>query len=165
MHTFVRLVLYSTFSLSGNYKQAIVHINQALAIINKEFNDQHYKYGIFLNSLGLVYASMNDYDKAYVQIKQALRILLVALGVDHIEICDVYANLGDICMNRVAEIDTKPKNQQDNEETTEKQVKLGEAKKYYSEAHRIAKKTFGDTYAKTQETRTLLSIVDDYQTS
>ncbi|CAF3629063.1 unnamed protein product [Rotaria sp. Silwood1] len=147
----------------GNYKQAIVCINRALAIIKKEFNDQHYKYGIFLNSLGLVYAMMNDYDTAYVHHKQGLQILLATLGSDHIDICDVYANLGDICMKIVAEMDNKSKNQQDNQESTEKQVKLDEAKKYYSEAHRIVQKTFGDEHTKTKQFLTLMFIVDNYQ--
>ncbi|CAF1352598.1 unnamed protein product [Rotaria sp. Silwood1] len=147
----------------GNYKQAIVCINRALAIIKKEFNDQHYKYGIFLNSLGLVYAMMNDYDTAYVHHKQGLQILLATLGIDHIDICDVYANLGDICMKIVAEMDNKSKNQQDNQESTEKQVKLDEAKKYYSEAHRIVQKTFGDEHTKTKQFLTLMFIVDNYQ--
>ncbi|CAF2776757.1 unnamed protein product [Rotaria sp. Silwood2] len=147
----------------GNYEQAIVYIDRALAIIKKEFNDQHYKYGFFLNSLGLAHAMMNDYDTAYVHLTQALQILLATLGMDHIEICDVYANLGDICMKIVAEMDNKPKDQQENQESTEKQVKLDEAKKYYSEAHRIVKKTFGDEHTKTKQFLTLLFTVDKYQ--
>jgi hypothetical protein len=107
---------------------------------------------------------MNDYDTAYVHVKQALLILLDTLGMDHIEICDVYTNMGDICMKIVAEIDKKQKDQQQNQESIEKQVKLGEAKRYYSEAHRILKKTIGDKHTKTQQSLALLSIVDNYQT-
>ncbi len=47
----------------------------------KEFNDQDYKYGFFLNSLGLAYVMMNDYDTAYVHLKQALQIVLDTLGM------------------------------------------------------------------------------------
>ncbi|CAF1175269.1 unnamed protein product [Rotaria sordida] len=80
----------------GNYKQAIAHFDRALAIIKKEFNEQHYKYGLFLNSLGLTHAMMGDYNTGFAHMKQALEILLATLGTDHIEICDVYVNLGDI---------------------------------------------------------------------
>ncbi|CAF1239095.1 unnamed protein product [Rotaria sordida] len=147
----------------GNFEQAINHIDRALAIIKKEFNDRHHKYGIFLNSLGLAYAMMDDYTTAYVHLKQALQILLTSLGVDHIEVCDVYSNLGDICMKIVAEIDSKPKDEQQNQEPTEKQVKLDEAKKYYSEAHRIVQKTFGAEHTKAKQCLSLLFIVDNYQ--
>jgi hypothetical protein len=81
-----------------------------LIIIKKEFGDKHYKYGMFLNSLGLSYAMLDDYTTAYVHMKQALQILLTALGADHIEVCDVYANLGDVCMKLVAEPDKKNQN-------------------------------------------------------
>ncbi|CAF1627819.1 unnamed protein product [Rotaria magnacalcarata] len=146
-----------------NDKQAIVHINRALAIIKKEFNEQHYKYGIFLNSLGLVYATMNDYDTAYEHVKQALQILLATLGVDHIELCDVYVNLGDICMKIVAEMDNKPKDQYENQESTEKQIVLNEAKNSYSEAHRIVQKAFGAEHTKTKQFLSLLSIANNYK--
>ena len=149
----------------GNYKQAIAHIDRALVIIKQEFTDQHYKYGIFLNSLGLVHAMMNDYDTAYVHVKQALQILLNTLGAGHMELCDVYTNLGGICMKIVMEIDKKPRDQQHNHESAEKQGKLDEAKKYYSEAHKIIKKTFLDKHAKTQQSLALLSTVDNYQLS
>jgi hypothetical protein len=42
--------------------------------------------------------------------------------MDHIEICHVYANLDDICMKIVTEMDNKPKDQQENQESTEKQM-------------------------------------------
>ncbi|CAF4772949.1 unnamed protein product [Rotaria sp. Silwood1] len=148
----------------GNFEQAIIHIDRALAIIKKEFNDRHHKYGIFLNSLGLAYAMMNDYDTAYIHVKQALQILLTTLGVDHIEVCDVYSNLGDICMKIVAEMDSKTNNEKTKEESTEKQAKLDEAKKYYTEAHRIVQKTFGSEHTKAKQCLSLLFIVDNYQT-
>ncbi|CAF3789198.1 unnamed protein product [Rotaria sp. Silwood1] len=147
----------------GNFEQAIIHIDRALAIIKKEFNDRHHKYGIFLNSLGLAYAMMNDYNTAYVHVKQALQILLTTLGIDHIEVCDVYSNLGDICMKIVAEMDSTPKEGQKSQESTEKQVKLDEARKYYSEAQRIVQKTFGAEHTKTKQCLSLLFIVDNYQ--
>jgi tetratricopeptide (TPR) repeat protein len=159
----LRVVFYSIFTFLGNYKQAIVYIDRALAIIKKEFNDQHYKYGIFLNSLGLTYAMMNDYDMTYVRFTQALQILLVTLGMDHIEICDVYVNLGDICMKIVVEMDNKPKDKEENQESTENKVTLDEAKKYYLEAQRIVQKNFGAEHTKAKQILTLLSIVDNYQ--
>ncbi|CAF0855602.1 unnamed protein product [Adineta ricciae] len=145
---------------SGNYKQALVHIDRALVIIRKEFNDQHYKYGIFLNSLGLVYAAMNNYHTAYGHVKQALQILVDSLGMDHIEMCDVYTTMGDICLKIAAEIGEKQGDQQQNQEFAEKQSKLDEAKEYYSKAQRIMKKTFGDKHKKTQQFLALLPIVD-----
>ena len=148
----------------GNFEQAINHINRALAIVKREFNDQHYKYGIFLNSLGLVYAMMNDYSTAYVHVKQALQILLTTLGADHIEVCDVYSTLGDICMKIVAEIDHNSKNEKQQSSSPEKQVKLDEAKKYYTEAQRIVQKTFGAEHTKAKQFLSLLFIVDNYQT-
>lgn len=159
----IKIKQSSIFSLLGNYKQAIGYIDRALAIIKKEFNDQHYKYGIFLNSLGLVYAMMNDYDTGYARLKQALQILLTTLGMDHIEIYDVYVNLGDICIKIVAEIDNKSEDEQKNKESNEKEIKLDEAKKYYLEAQRIAQKAFGVEHTKAKQILQLLSAVDNYQ--
>ena len=99
---------------------------------------------------------MNNYRTAYGHVKQALQILVDTLGMDHIEICDVYTNMGDICLKVAAEIDEK----QQQQESTEKQSKLDEAKEYYSKAQRIMEKTFGDKHKKTQQFRTLLPIVD-----
>jgi tetratricopeptide (TPR) repeat protein len=147
------------FYFLENYKEAIEYINRALIIIKKEFGDKHYKYGMFLNSLGLSYAMLDDYKTAYVHMKQALQILLTALGHDHIEVCDVYSNLGDVCMKLVAELDqekSKDKKQDD------KQSKLDEAKKYYTEAQRIVQATFGPEHTKTRQFLSLLFIVDNY---
>jgi tetratricopeptide (TPR) repeat protein len=138
----------------GNYKEAIDYINRALIIIKKEFGDRHYKYGMFLNSLGLAHAMIDDYQTAYDHMKQALQILLTALGVGHIEVCDVYSNLGDICMKLVAESDKK--------KPLDKQSKLDEAKKYYTEAQRIVQATFGAEHTKTKQFLSLLFIVENY---
>jgi len=143
--------------ISGNYKQAIDYINRALSIIKREFGDKHYKYGMFLNSLGLAYAMLNDYKIAYIHLKQALQILLNNLGPNHIEVCDVYSNLGDICMKFVVEIDEK---KQKNE--NEKQLKLDEAKKNYLEAQRIVQSTFGNEHTKAIQILSLLYIIDNY---
>lgn len=146
----------------GNFEQAIMHIDRALAIIKREFNDRHHKYGIFLNSLGLSYAMIDDYNTAYLHVKQALQILLSTLGVGHIEVCDVYSNLGDICMKIVAEVDSKQKDTQQKQESTEKQIKLDEARKYYSEAQRIVEQAFGAQHAKVKQFLSLLFIIDNY---
>jgi tetratricopeptide (TPR) repeat protein len=140
----------------GNYKEAIDRINQALMIIKKEFGDTHYKYGMFLNSFGLAYAMTNDYKSAYVHLKQALQILLSCLGQDHIEVCDIYSNLGDYCMKIVAEMDDGARNQY------EKMLKLEEAKKYYTEAERIVQATFGVEHTKAKQFLSLLYIIDNY---
>ncbi len=142
-----------------NYKEAIDYINRALIIIKKEFGEKHYKYGMFLNSLGLSYAMLDDYQTAYVHMKQALQILLTALGADHIEVCDVYSNLGDVCMKLVAESGTE---KQKGKDQTDKQTKLDEAKKYYTQAQRIAQATFGSEHTKTRQFLSLLFIVDNY---
>lgn len=144
-------------SISGNYSQAIDYINRALTIIKKEFGEKHYKYGMFLNSLGLADAMSDDYQTAYLHMKQALEILITALGANHIEVCDVYSNLGDVCMKLVAEYDQgKQKN------STDKQMKLDEAKKYYTHAQRIVQATFGPEHTKTKQFLSLLFIVDNY---
>jgi len=142
-----------------NYNEAIDYINRALIITKKEFSDKHYKYGMFLNSLGLSYAMINDYQTAYVHMKEALKILLTALGNDHIEVCDVYSNLGDVCMKLVAESGTE---KQKGKDQTDKQTKLDEAKKYYTEAQRIAQATFGVEHTKTRQFLSLLFIIDNY---
>ncbi|CAF1231755.1 unnamed protein product [Rotaria sordida] len=142
-----------------HFKEAIDYINRALIIIKKEFGDKHYKYGMFLNSLGLAYAMADDYTTAYVHMKQALQILLTTLGTNHIEVCDVYSNLGDVCMKLVAEFDHgKAKNKKQ----TDKQSKLDEAKKYYTEAQRIVQATFGAEHTKSKQFLSLLFIVDNY---
>ncbi|CAF1232708.1 unnamed protein product, partial [Adineta ricciae] len=139
-----------------NYKEAIDYINRALVIIKKEFSTKHYKYGMFLNSLGLAYAMLEEYQTAYGHMKDALQILLSALGSGHIEVCDVYANLGDVCMKLVAESNGKTG------EAIDKQVKLDEAKKYYSEAQRIVQATFGAEHTKAKQFMSLLFIVENY---
>jgi tetratricopeptide (TPR) repeat protein len=143
----------------GNYTQAIEYIDRALAIIKNEFDDRHYKYGMFLNSLGLAYAMNDDYQTAYTHMKQALQILLTGLGQDHIEVCDVYSNLGDVCMKLVAECDQAKEKKSSG---TDKQSKLEEAKKYYSQAQRIAQATFGADHTKTRQFASLLFIIDNY---
>ncbi|CAF3328745.1 unnamed protein product [Rotaria socialis] len=141
----------------GNYKEAIDYINRALMIIKREFDDKHYKYGMYLNSLGLAYAMMNDYKIAYIHLKQALQILLNTLGSDHIEVCDVYSSLGDICMKFVVEID-----QQKQKRQGEQQAKLDEAKAYYLDAQRIVQATFGNEHTKAIQFSSLLFIVNNY---
>ena len=146
------------FSLE-NYKEAIEYINRALLIIRKEFGEKHYKYGMFLNSLGLAYAMSNDYPTAYVHMKQALQILLSTLGTDHIEVCDVYSNLGDVCMKLVAEYE---QGIHKGDKENNKQSKLEEAKKYYTQAQRIVQATFGVDHTKSKQFLSLLFIVDNY---
>jgi len=157
--TILYKIFICIFFISEKYNEAIDYINRALIIIKKEFGDKHYKYGMFLNSLGLAYAMINDYNTAYTHMKQALQILLTALGPDHIEVCDVYANLGDVCMKLVAEDNQKkPKGKKE----TDKQSKLEEAKKYYTQAQRIVQATFGAEHTKTKQFLSLLFIVDNY---
>jgi tetratricopeptide (TPR) repeat protein len=150
-------------SFLGNYEEAIDYINRALVIIKKEFGDKHYKYGMFLNSLGLAYAMTNDYKTAYTYMKQSLQILLTALGTDHIEVCDVYSNLGDVCMKLVAEYDQeKGKGKGKDKNEIDKQSKLEEAKKYYTQAQHIVQATFGAEHTKTKQFLSLLFIIDNY---
>jgi tetratricopeptide (TPR) repeat protein len=145
------------FFILGNYKQAIDYINRALIIIKREFGDKHYKYGMFLNSLGIAYAMMNDYRMAYVHLKQALQILINTLGPNHIEVCDVYSNLGEVCMKFVIE-----NGQQKEQNQNEKQSKLEEAKKHFLEAQRIVQATFGSEHIKAIQFMSLLFIIDNY---
>lgn len=112
---------------------------------------------MYLNSLGLAYAMINDYKIAYIHLKQALQILLNNLGSNHIEVGDVYMNLGDVCMKLVVEI-TEEKGKLSNE----KQVKLDEGKKYYIEAQKIVQSTFGNDHTKAIQILSLLYIIDNY---
>jgi hypothetical protein len=114
---------------------------------------------MFLSSLALACAMINDYKIAYVHLKQALQILLNSLGPNHIEVCDVYSNVGDVCMKLVIEMDQqKQKNQ------SEKQSKLEEAKRNYLEAQRIVQATFGNEHTKAIQFLSLLFIIDNYNT-
>lgn len=115
---------------------------------------------MFLNSLGLAHAMMDDYSTAYVHLKEALQILLLDLGQDHIEVCDVYGNLGDVCMKLVAECELNNGKAKTN--LQDKQTKLEESKKYYTQAQRIALATFGSEHTKTKQYLSLLFIVDNY---
>ena len=125
--------------------------------MKKEFGDKHYKYGMFLNSLGLAYAMIDDYGMALVYLKQALQILLTSLGANHVEVADVYFNLGDVCMKYLMDIDQlKGKNK------GEQQVKLDEARKSYLEAQRIVRLTFGDEHTKAIQLSSLLFIVENF---
>ena len=142
----------------GHYKQAVEYINRALAIIKKEFDDKHYKYGMFLNSLGLTYAMLDDYGMAYVHLKQALQILVASLDANHVEVADVYSNLGDICMKMLVELDGKK-----SKASADKQPKLVEAKGHYLEAQRIVQATFGTEHTKALQYLSLLFIIDNYQ--
>jgi len=145
------------FLFVGNYKQAIDYINRALIIIKHEFDDKHYKYGMFMNSLGLAYAMINDYKMTYIHIKQALQILINTLGSNHIEVCDVYMNLGDICLKLAIESESKK-----TKNLNEKQVKFNEAKKNYLEAQKILQGTFENEHTKAIQIRSLLYIIDNY---
>ncbi|CAF3464445.1 unnamed protein product, partial [Rotaria sp. Silwood2] len=92
-----------------------------------------------------------------IHLKQSLQILLNSLGPNHIEVCDVYSNLGDICMKFVVEID-----QQKQINQSEKQSKLEEAKTYYLEAQRIVQATFGNEHTKAIQFSSLLFIINNY---
>jgi tetratricopeptide (TPR) repeat protein len=146
----------------GDYQKAINYIERALVIIKKEFSDKHYKYGMFLNSLGLAYAMINDYKMAYDHSKQALQILIDCLGQDHPEICDVNFNLGDYCMKLVDKIDSALGTTDITKNQNEKRLKLQEAKRYYTEAQRIAQARFGPEHTKVKQLLSLLFIVDNY---
>lgn len=100
---------------------------------------------------------LSDYTEAYNNLKQALQILLVGLGQDHIEVCDVYSNLGDVCMKLLVESDDPKKNGND-----DKQSKLAEAKKYFTNARRISEATFGREHTKTKQFESLLFIVENF---
>jgi len=52
---------------------------------------------MYLNSSGLARAMLEDYKKAYEELKQSLNILKTCLGTEHVEVADCYANLGDVC--------------------------------------------------------------------
>ena len=112
---------------------------------------------MFLNSLGLSYAMINDYKVAYIHVKQALEILLHSLGSNHIEVCDAYSNLGDICMKFAVELDQEKQKLQ-----SEKRSKLEEAKNYYLEAQRIVHFTFGTEHTKSLQFASLLFIINNY---
>jgi hypothetical protein len=114
---------------------------------------------MFLNSLGVAYAMNNDYTNAYVHMKHALEILLSSLGQDHIEVCDIYTSLGDVCMKLVAEMNN---DKMKNTSPFDKQTKLDEARKYYGQAQRIAQLTFGSDHTKCKQFLSLLFIVDNY---
>ena len=165
MHSSKRYILKCVFCdfylISGNSKQAIAQLDRATVIIKNEFGDKHYKYGIFLNALGLAYSMANDNERAYLYAKQALNILLDALGVDNFEIYDVYLNLGDICRKMILETN----HDQNRQLATDKNMKLEEAKSYYSKAHRLIQKTLGDQHEKTQKMIELLSNVNSYRTA
>ena len=142
-----------------HYRESIDYIDRALEIIKKEFGEKHYKYGMFLNSLGLSYAMLDEYETAYGHLKQALQVLITSLGQDHIEVCDVYVNLGDVCMKLVAEFDHGKKSKAID---MDKGTKLEEAKKYYIQAQRIVQTTFGSEHTKSRQLLSLLFIVENY---
>ena len=112
---------------------------------------------MFLNSLGLAYAMINDYKIAYIHLKQALQILLTNLGPNHIEVCDVHMNLGDTCMKLVVE-----KSEQKQKNTSDKEPKLDEAQRNYLEAQRIVQATFGNDHTKAVQLLSLLYIIENY---
>ncbi|CAF1239420.1 unnamed protein product [Rotaria sp. Silwood1] len=72
-------------------------------MMEREFKDKH-TYEIFLNYLGVSYAMINDYKIAFTHVKQASQIHYNNVCSNRIEVCDVYSNLGDICMKFLAEI-------------------------------------------------------------
>ena len=41
---------------------------------------------MFLNSLGLAHAMLNEYKVAYDELKQSSQILIHCLGLDHVEV-------------------------------------------------------------------------------
>ena len=113
---------------------------------------------MFLNSLGLAYAMINDFGMAFVHLNQSLQLLINNLGKNHIEVADVYFNLGDVTMKHVTDIE-KIKGKQ----FYDKKMKLEEAKNFYLEAQRIVNSTFGHEHTKALQLASLLFIIHHYE--
>jgi len=139
--------------VGGKFDEAIKLYTQALQIVKKEFGERHYKVGMFLNSSGLAHAMLLNYATAYNELKSSSQILIACLGPDHIEVADVYTNLGAVCMKLITEGKLM---------TKERDEKLGEAKKYYTEASRIVGATFGPDHTKAKDLASLIFIVDNF---
>jgi tetratricopeptide (TPR) repeat protein len=112
---------------------------------------------MFINSLGLAYAMTGDYGLAHVYFKQALEILVANFGANHIEVADVYFNLGDISMRYLIELDEMKTKKQ-----VEQQAKIDETRKYYLEAQRIIQSTFDNEHTKAVQLLSLLFIVNNF---
>ncbi len=71
--------------------------------MQREFGVNHYKYGVFLSACGLSKAMCGDIDGAYKDLKQSLQTLVASLGMDHVEVADVYSALADVCLKLFVE--------------------------------------------------------------
>jgi len=126
---------------------------RALKIVVKEFGQIHYKVGMFLNSKGLAHAMMQDFKLAYDDLKKALQVLIQTLNKDHVEVADVYSNLGDVVMKLLSE----------QRNAAQLDSLLDEASKYYTEAKRIVEASLGPAHSKAKQLDSLLFIVTNYR--
>ncbi len=116
----------------------------------RQFGKNHYKVGVFLSSAGSARAMLDDYDGAYRDLKSSLQILIQSLGEGHIEVADVLAGLGDVCVKQFVEARGADP------------AKLEEGKKYYARARDICVDKLGANHTKVQQMESLLFIADNY---
>lgn len=128
--------------------------NSALEIVRKELGVKHYKLGLYLNSRGLSQAMRQDFQQAYDDLKEAVKILIHNLGPEHLEVADCYASLGDICMKLQVE--------RNGPKDVGPADRLAEARKFYTDACNITEKALGLAHTKCQQYQSLLFICDHY---
>ena len=69
-----------------NYEEALMLFDRALATVQRIFGPLHYKSGLILNCRGGVVAKLGDYRRACCELEEALRVLRLTLGTDHVEV-------------------------------------------------------------------------------
>jgi tetratricopeptide (TPR) repeat protein len=74
---------YRALIEQGKYQEAIPFVQEAVRLAETKFGKDDDDTSLYLNNLGLLYATLGDYDKAEPLLKRVLEIHEKALGPDH----------------------------------------------------------------------------------
>ncbi|MEM9462746.1 MAG: serine/threonine-protein kinase [Myxococcota bacterium] len=89
-------ILGIVFDSQGDYNNARVYDEQALAIQQKALGPNHPHVAVSLNNLGTVFARQGDLHSAQVHYQRALAIRETVLGPDHPRVAATLLNLGAV---------------------------------------------------------------------
>jgi CHAT domain-containing protein/Tfp pilus assembly protein PilF len=82
----------AVYDLKGQYKQAIEHYQQALAMSQQVYGENHHRVGLILLNIGSFYRNQSDYEKALDYFRHGEKILKLALGDQHPDVAMSYHN-------------------------------------------------------------------------
>ncbi|PSB27297.1 tetratricopeptide repeat protein [Stenomitos frigidus ULC18] len=133
------------------YYEAKQSYQKALEILEEHFCN-HPNQANILNNIGLLYASQGLFSEAEPLYQRALEILIQELGENHPYVAKALSNLGELyfCWGE---------SQQNYYQTMNYR---SQARNYYSQAHKTAKKSLGSTHPITKTINDTLRVIEEY---